>query len=150
MNENGATFFVNFTHGEEELCIASWTRWDAQLKGLVELERKFQGTRQVIQVLSERQEIFKSAMEDKLKLQSRANERFHDQIVEEIKEIEPKKTEEALRVVQNEHDLWRYQNERDEARRLQTSGNSRRVRRVLGLQHPTSSKMCRSSMVDCD
>ena len=39
----------------------------------------------------------------------------------------------------------RYQNERDEARRLQSSGNSRKVRKGLDLQHPTS-----SSMVDDD
>ena len=89
-------------------------------------------------------------MEDKLKLQSRANVRFHDQIVEEMKKIEQKKTEEALRMVQKKHDLWRYQNESDEARRLQSFGNSRRVRKGLGLQHPTSSVSCRSSMVDCD
>ena len=119
--------------GEEELCVASWGRWDAQLKGLVELERRCQDTRQA-QVLSERQEIRKSAVEDKLKLQSRANERFHGQIVEEIKETEQKKTEEALRMVQKKHDLWRHQNERDEARRLQSSGNSRRARKGLGLQ----------------
>ena len=29
-----------FRQGEEELCVASWARWDAQLKGLVELERR--------------------------------------------------------------------------------------------------------------
>ena len=49
-------------------------------KGLVELERRCQDTRQEIQVLSERQEIFKSPMKEKLKLQCRANERYHDQI----------------------------------------------------------------------
>ena len=58
---------------------------DAQLKGLAELERRCQHTRQEIQVLSEGQEIFKSAMEDKLKFQSRAHERFLGQVVEEIK-----------------------------------------------------------------
>ena len=62
-------------------------------KGLVELERKCQDTRQEIQVLSERQEIFKSP------LQCRANERYHDQIFEEIKELEQKKSAEALRMV---------------------------------------------------
>ena len=30
----------NFRQGEEELCTASWAKWRAQLKGLVELERK--------------------------------------------------------------------------------------------------------------
>ena len=53
-------------------------------------------------------------------------------------------------MVQKKHDLWRDQNERDEARRLQSSGNSRRVRKWLDLQHPTSSESCRSSMVDHD
>ena len=77
-----------FRQGEEELCIASWARWDAQLKGLVELERRCRSTRQEIQVVSERQETFKSTMEDKLKLQSRANERYHDLVFEEIKELE--------------------------------------------------------------
>ena len=33
-------------------------RWDAQLKGLVELKRRCQDTRQEIQVLNERQEFF--------------------------------------------------------------------------------------------
>ena len=41
-------------------------------------------------------------------------------------------------------------NERNEARRLQSSGNSGRARKGLDLQHPTSSESCRSSMVDND
>ena len=128
------------------MCIASWARWDAQLKDLVELERRCRSTRQEIQASSERQEIFKS--KDKLKSQCRANERYRDQIFEETK-LAQKKSEEALRVVQKKHDLWRHQNERDEARRLQSSENSRRMK-VLDVQHPTSSESCRSSMVDHD
>ena len=38
--------------------------------------------------MSERQETLKRMMEDKLKLQSRANERYHDLVFEEIKELE--------------------------------------------------------------
>ena len=68
-------------------------------------------------------------------MQSRANERYRDQIFEEIKE---------------KHDLSRYQNESDEARRLQNSENLRRVRKGLDLQHPASSESCRSSMTDYD
>ena len=79
MNENGQTFFEVFRQGEEELCVASLARWNAQLQGLVELER-CRNTRQEVQVLSERQEIFKSTMEDKLILQSRATGRYHDEI----------------------------------------------------------------------
>ena len=129
MNENGQQIFEIFRQGEEVLCIASLARWNAQLTGLVELERRCRKTRQEVQVLSERLEIFKSPMEDKLMLQSRATTRYRDQIFEEIKELEEKKSEEALLLVQKRHDLRRYQNERYEARRLQSSGNLKRVRR---------------------
>ena len=70
-----------------EIFIASWARWDAQWKGLVELERRCQETSQEMRMLNERQ--------GELKVQSRANERLHDQIIEEIKEMEHKKTEES-------------------------------------------------------
>ena len=41
-NENGQRFlfFVIFRQGEEDVCIASLARWNAQLKGLVGLERR--------------------------------------------------------------------------------------------------------------
>ena len=68
----------------------------AQLKGLAELERRWQDTRQEIQMLNKRQEIFKNAIEGTLAIQSRANERLQDQIVEEIKEMEHKKTQKKL------------------------------------------------------
>ena len=42
-------------------------------------------------------------MEDKLQLQSRATERYHDLIFEEMKELEEKKSEEALLLVQKRH-----------------------------------------------
>ena len=57
-------------------------------------------------------------------MQSRANERLHDQISEELKEIEHKKTEEALKLVRKKNDLWRYQNEKEEAKRLQGARKS--------------------------
>ena len=53
-------------------------------------------------------------------------------------------------MVQKKHDSWRYQNERDEARRLQSSGNSKRVRKGLDLQQPTFSQSCRSTKVAQD
>ena len=98
--------------------------------------------------MSERQEIFNSTIEDKLKLQSSVNERIQIRSFEEVKEMEQKKSEEALRMVQ--YELWRCQDDSDEARRLQSSGNSRRVRKGLDLQHPASSESCRSSMIAHD
>ena len=53
-----------------------------------------------------------------------------------MKELE-EKSKEALLLVQKKHVLWRYQNERDEARRLHRSGSS-------GL---VSFVSCRSSAV---
>ena len=74
-------------------------------------------------------------MEDELRLQSRATEKYYDQIFEEKKELEEKKSEEALLVVQKTYGLWRYPNERDEARRPQRSGNSRRMKKEMDFQH---------------
>ena len=76
---------------------------DAQWKGLVELERRCQDISREIQMLSKRQEIKK--MRSKVSVQSRASERLQDQIIEEIKEMEHTKTEEALQLVRKEHDL---------------------------------------------
>ena len=72
-----------------------------------------------MQLLSKRQEIFKDAIEGKLRVQSRASARLQDQIIEEIKEMENKRTEEALQLASKEHDLWMYRNEKEEAKRMQ-------------------------------
>ena len=65
-----------------------------------------------------------------------------------IKELEEKKSEEARPLVQKRHDVLRYQNESDEARRLQRSGNSRRMKKEMDLQNLLSFESCRSSTVD--
>ena len=71
-----------------------------------------------MQLLSKRQEIFKDAIEGKLRVQSRESARLQDQI-EEIKEMEHKRTEEALQLASKEHDLWMYRKEKEEAKRMQ-------------------------------
>ena len=76
-------------------------------------------------MLNKRQEILKNAIEGKLKVQSRANERLHDQIIEEIKEMENKKTEEAMNLVKKENDLWRYQNEKKKQKTCWAPGNKK-------------------------
>ena len=103
----GQKIFEVFWQEEEEaeVYVASWARWDAQWKGLVELERRCQDISREIQMLSQRQERFKNAIEGKLRVQGRASERLQDQIVEEIKEMEHKRTEEALELVRKENDL---------------------------------------------
>ena len=52
-----------------------------------------QNTWQEVKLSSERQEILKSTLEDRLRLQSRATEQC-DQIFEEVQELEEKKSEE--------------------------------------------------------
>ena len=70
-------------------------------------------------MLNKRQEIFQTAIKGKLRVQDRASERMQDQIIEEIKELEGTKTEEALEIAEKEHDLWMYKKEKEEAKRLQ-------------------------------
>ena len=77
------------------MCIASFARWNTHLQGLAELERRCQGM-----LSSERQEVLKGMVEDKISLQSRAAEKYYEQIFEEMKEFEEKKSKEALLVVQ--------------------------------------------------
>ena len=49
-------------------------------------------------MLNKRQEIFQNAIDGSLRVQERASERLQDQIIEEIKELEQTKTEEALQL----------------------------------------------------
>ena len=124
-SENGQEVFEIFWQ-EEKVYVASWARWDAQWRGLVELERRCQDISREIQMHSKRQEMFQNAIEGKLRVQSRASERLQDQIIEEIKEMEHTKTEEALQLAGKEHDLWMYQNEKEEAERLQGARKPRK------------------------
>ena len=64
-------------------------------------------------------------MQDKIRLQSTATEKYYDQIFEEMEELEEKKSKEALLFVQKKHIVMRYQSESDKARTLQRSGSSR-------------------------
>ena len=51
---------------------------------------------------------------------------MHDQIMKKIKELVHTKTEEALQLAEKEHDLWMYQNEKEEAKRLQSTMKPRK------------------------
>ena len=66
--------FGIFKQGEEDVRIASRARWDAQLKGLVEVNKRCQNEMQEMKLLSGRQEILKGMVEDKIRLQRRATE----------------------------------------------------------------------------
>ena len=55
-------------------------------------------------MLNKRQEMFQNAIDGRLRVQDTASERLQDQMFEEIKELERTKTEEALQLVEKEHD----------------------------------------------
>ena len=80
-------------------------------------------------MLSKKDKTFSNAIEGKFRVQCRASERLQDQIIEEIKEMEYTKTEEALQLVRKEHDLWICQNEQEEAKNCRAPG---RMRKWLG------------------
>ena len=71
-SENDQKMFEVFCQEEEELCVASWARWEAQRKGLVDLERRCQDISRKIQMLNKRQDIFQSAIDGRLRVQDRA------------------------------------------------------------------------------
>ena len=55
---------------------------------------------QDVKLSSERQEVLQGMVEDKIRLRSRATEKYYEQIFEEMEELEGKKSKEALRLVQ--------------------------------------------------
>ena len=123
---------------EEELCIASWARWEAQWKGLVDLERRCQDTSREIRLLNKDKK--KSKMRTMARLECKT-ERVKDrkiQFVGEIKYLENTKAEEALQLVRNEHALWFFPNEKEETKRLQSGTNRGRMKRWLGHHQETS------------
>ena len=93
-------------------------------------------------MLSKRQEIFRNAIEGKLKVQSRASERLQDQTIEEMKEMEQKRTEEALEMVTKENDLWKYKNEKEEAKKLHGARKPRKDEEMAWAR-PRNIKMAR-------
>ena len=51
---------------------------------------------QEVKLLSERQEVLKGMVEDKIRLQSKATEKYHEPILEEMRELEEIKLKEAF------------------------------------------------------
>ena len=74
-----------FRQQENEVYIASWARWDAHLKGLVELERRCQELMQEVELISESQEVLAGFMEDKIRIHRKATEKHCETIFEELK-----------------------------------------------------------------
>ena len=121
MNENGQKIFEIFRQGEEKVCVASLARWNAQLKGPAEMEKKCQNMMQELKLLSEGKKYCRAWWNTKTRCRAEQRINMTSRFFEEMKELEGKKSKE----VQKKHILMRYQNVRDEARRLQRSGRDK-------------------------
>ena len=58
---------------------------------------------QEVKLLGERQEVLAGLVEDKIRLQSKATEKYYQTIFEELRELAEKKSKEALLLVQKAH-----------------------------------------------
>ena len=121
---------------------------NTQPKGLVELERRCQDLMQEVTLLSERQEVQAGFVEDKIGIQSEATDKYYESTFEEMRELEEKKSKEALVLVQKKHILMRFQIERDKARMLIGRVQSD-MRHRSDAQDTFSCESCSSSM-GCD
>ena len=70
-----AESFSRLSGRKRRMYIASLATWGTQLKGLAELERRCQDVMQEVELLSERQEVLKGMVEDKISSQNKATEK---------------------------------------------------------------------------
>ena len=101
---------------------ASLARWDTQLKGLAELDRRCLDLMQEVQLLSERQEVLVGMVASKRNMQKETLQKYQEKVFEEFKELEEQRAEEALELVQKKlmHTKWEGESER--ARMLRRLG----------------------------
>ena len=97
----------------------SYTRWEAQRKGLVDLERRCQDMSLRNTDAEQKTRHFPECD----RRQAWSASRLQDQISEEKKLVHTK-TEEALQLAEKEHALWMYQNGKTE--RLQGASKPRK------------------------
>ena len=84
MNEKKEKLFQIFRQREGEVLIAGKARWDVQLKGLVELERRCQSFKADVEYLCERQEVLKDLVVSMKDMQRTAPEDCQRQSYEEL------------------------------------------------------------------
>ena len=129
--------------------IASAVRWDTQLKGLVELERRCQAMMQEVKLLSDRQGVVSGVVVSKRDLRKEAPTKYQEKAFEEFKELEKQRAKEALELVQKKHMLVKWEGERERARMLQRLGGSRAIKHWTDARDNMSVESCSPSMA-CD
>ena len=108
--------FQIFRQGENEVLIVSKTRWDEQLKGLIELERCCLALREEVEHLGEKEEVLADVMVSKRDMQKEAPEKDQENIFEEFKELEEQRAKEALAFVNKKHMLIKVRRRKERAR----------------------------------
>ena len=71
-HERGQKLFQIFRQEESEVCIVSSARWETQLKGLMELERRCQDLMQEVELLNDKQEVLADMVVSKRDMQKEA------------------------------------------------------------------------------
>ena len=81
-NENGQQILMFSGKEKKRLCIASWARWNAQLKRSGRVGKEVSENEAESELyLSEKQEIFRGMVEGKIRMQSRAAKKYHEQLL---------------------------------------------------------------------
>ena len=106
-------FQIFSRQGAKGILVASVARWEEHLRMLTVLERKCLDLSEAIEQLSEKQELLATLMESKKSLQKVAPDEFQRQIFQELKELEERKSREALELLGRKHKLGNWEGERE-------------------------------------
>ena len=118
-NERDQKLFQIFRQGENGVYIASLSSWYTQLKGSVELERRYQDLTDEVKLLCERQEVLAGTVVSKRDMQKEAPKKYQEKVFEGFKELEEQRAKEALELVQKKHMLIKCELDEKRARMLQ-------------------------------
>ena len=101
-------FQIFSIQGASEIVVASMVRWEEYLRVLIVLEREL---KEASEILSEKQVLLATVLEDKMSMQKVAPEKYQEKIFEESKELEEQKAKEALELLGRKHKLVKLEKE---------------------------------------
>ena len=131
-----------FRQGENEVYFGSLARWDTQLKGLAELDRRCLDLMQEVQLLSERQEVLVGMVASKRNMQKETPQKYQEKVFEEFKELEEKLWNSCKKKAY----AHKWEGESERARMLRRLGGSRAVEHWNEARDIMSVESCSLSM----
>ena len=117
-SERGQKLFQIFRQEENEVYIASLGEVGCTTEWIGGAGKALSGTDAGGGAAKRRQEVLAGLVEDKSRLQSRETEKYYETIFEEMRELEEKKSKEALVLVRKKHILSRCQSEKESDKTL--------------------------------